>query len=329
MMTRRRKIMTIVLIILAVIATVTVAGTVYRTALVRPRKEGILPYGKLVDVEGKRMHVRTMGSGPETIVLLPGMGVALPSADFAPLMRALAGKHTVVTVEYFGTGFSQTADRPRTSVNYVQEIRTALAEAGYAAPYVLMPHSISGVYAEHYAFLYPEEVRAIISLDGSPTVYYEPLPSYMKLILSFAQFQQAVGTTSILAPLATNRKSLLVSGYTSEELDHIITFAGFVLNDTVVEQILNSSEVVREVMDLPFPASVPYFKIISNQTWEKPVKQLPMGPQEYQLQHLERIGSHARYEVLEGSHFIYLNNAERIAQIADEVIAGAVPEAQR
>lgn len=315
--------MTIALIILAVIAIGTAAGAVYRTAVVQPRKERIQPYGQLVDVEGGLMHVRSMGNGPDTIVLLPGMGVALPSADFAPLMRTLARKHTVVTVEYFGTGFSQTTDRPRTSRNYVEEIRTALAKAGHAAPYVLMPHSISGVYAEHYASIYPAEVKAIISLDGSPTVHYASPPAIMKLALSLGKLQQAAGTTSILAALITNRKSLLASGYTSEEIDHVITFAGFALNDTVLEQILHSAEFIKETMDLPFPASVPYFKIISKQTYERPNKQLPMSPQEYQHQHLARIGEHARYEVLEGSHFIYLKNADHIARIADELIAAA------
>ena len=141
------------------------------------------------------------------------------------------------------------------------------------------------------------------------------------LPISFAKFQQAAGTTSILARLITNRKSLLASGYTSEELDHLIAFAGFALNDTVLQQILNSSEFIKQTMDLPFPSSVPYFKIISKQSYETPNKQLTMSPQEYQHRHLERIGSHARYEVLEGSHFIYLNNAERIAQIAGDVMA--------
>ena len=318
-----RKIMTVVLIIIGIIVVGTAAGAVYRAAVVKPRKERIQPYGRLVEVEGRLMHVRSMGDGPDTVVLLPGMGVALPSADFAPLSRALAIKHTVVTVEYFGTGFSQTTDRPRTSGNYVEEIRAALAKAGYAPPYVLMPHSISSVYAEHYASTYPEEVKAVISLDGTPTVHYAPLPSVMKLALSVGKFQQAAGTTTVLAALTANRKSLRAAGYTDEEIDHLVAFAGFALNDTLIQQILNSAEFIRETMALPFPATVPYFKIISKQTYETPNKQLPMSPQDYQHKHMERIGPHARYEVLEGSHFIYQKNFDRIARIPDEEIAGA------
>lgn len=32
--------------------------------------------------------------------------------------------------------------------NYMEEIRTALSMAGMKPPYVLMPHSVSGVYSE-------------------------------------------------------------------------------------------------------------------------------------------------------------------------------------
>ena len=33
-----------------------------------------------------------------------------------------------------------------------------------------------------------------------------------------------------------------------------------------------------------------------------------------------RIGDQAKYEILEGNHFIYLNNAMRIARIVDKVL---------
>jgi hypothetical protein len=48
-----------------------------------------------------------------------------------------------------------------------------------------------------------------------------------------------------------------------------------------------------------------------------------MTPQEYQSRHLKRIGAHARYEILDGTHFIYLNNVDRIAEIADDVLLKA------
>lgn len=322
-MKRRKKVLRVFGIIAAVIAVFMLIGAVLHATYFKGKFEQVKPYGRLFDVAGGQMHVYSMGSGEKTIVLLPGMGVPLPSADFAPLMRKLSENYTVVCVEYFGVGFSSGTSKPRTSENYVEETRSALSQAGFKAPYVIMPHSISSVYSEYYAAKYPEEVEAVISLDGTSTALYGEMPAFVKSILPVAKFQQAVGTASLLAPLTVNKNYLLSNGYTEKEINDMITFAGFSINDTLLEQISNSSEFIKQTMDLPFPESVPFFKVISRQTYESPNKQLEqfkITPQEYQHQHLERIGGHAKYEILDGTHFIYVNNAGRIAEITDDLL---------
>ncbi|WP_291565273.1 MULTISPECIES: alpha/beta fold hydrolase [unclassified Clostridium] len=126
------------LIALAMLTGFTLHNTYYKSQL----KE-IKPYGKMLEVDNENMHVYSMGDGEETIVLLAGFGIPLPSADFAPLMRKLSEKYTVVTVEYFGVGFSDETGKPRTCENYMKEIRGSLDKAGFKPPYILMPHSIS------------------------------------------------------------------------------------------------------------------------------------------------------------------------------------------
>ncbi|RSK29244.1 alpha/beta hydrolase [Bacillus sp. HMF5848] len=310
--------------IVAVIAAFMLIGGTLHATYFKGKFDQIKPNGQLVDVNDGQMHVYSMGSGEKTIVLLPGMGVGLPSADFAPLMRKLSEKYTAVSIEYFGVGFSSETSRPRTSENYVEEIRTALNKAGFKAPYVLMPHSISSVYSEYYASKYPEEIEAIISLDGTSTAFYGgEMPTFVKSILKVAKFQQTTGTLSILAPLTTNKEKLLSYGYTEKEIKDMITIAGFSMNDTVLEQMASTPNFIKETMNVPFPESVPYFKVISKKTYETPNKQFKMTPQEYQYQHLERIGQHAKYEILEGTHFIYANNVDRIAEITDDVLLSA------
>ncbi len=164
------------------------------------------PNGQLVSVFDGTMHISSMGQGEETIVLLPGMGIGLPSADFGPLMRELSKKYTVVCIEYFGMGFSSQTQRERSSANYVEEIRSALKTAGFTAPYVLMGHSISSLYSEYYAAVYPNEVKAIISLDGTSSAYDAKTPGFVAALLPIAKLQQALGVPSLLGPLVTNRK---------------------------------------------------------------------------------------------------------------------------
>lgn len=278
------------------------------------------PNGQLVSVFDGTMHVSSIGKGKDTIVLLPGLGVGLPSADFGPLMRELSKKYTVVCVEYFGVGFSSQTQRERSSANYVEEIRSALKTAGFTAPYVLMGHSISSLYSEYYAAVYPNEVKAIISLDGTSSAFYTKTPGFVAALLPIAKLQQTLGVPSLHGPLVTNRKKTLELGYTEEEIDHMLLFAGFSVNDTLLKQIAYGNEFVAQTKALAYPSEIPYFKVISKQTYETPNKQLPITPQEYQMEHLKRIGPQARYEVLEGTHFIYQTNVERIASIVDEVL---------
>lgn len=307
-------------IIMAVIVMSMLMGAIVHATYLNRKLQQIKPYGTLVDVYDGQMHLYSMGHGDHTIVLFPGMGVPLPSAQFAPLMRKLSEKFIVVCVEYFGDGFSSSTSRPRTCANYVEETRTALRQAGFKAPYVLMPHSMSSVYSEYYAAKYPEEVQAVISLDGTSTALYDEMPAFVKFVLPILKFQQTIGVTSLLAFLTTNKKSLLSKGYTAKEIHDLIIFAGFSINDVFLEQISNSSEFIKQTMDLPFPETIPYFKVIARQTYETPNKQIKITPQEYQHQHLARIGAHAQYEICDGSHFIYLNNVDRIARITDDFL---------
>jgi pimeloyl-ACP methyl ester carboxylesterase len=228
---RGKKVMMVVAIVFAVIIVFMLIGTILHSTYFKSKLEEIEPYGQLVDVYDGKMHVYTMGSGNETIILLPGMGIGLPSADFGPLMRQLSEKHTVVCLEYFGVGFSSQTQRARTSENYVDEIRTALKSAGIEAPYILMAHSISSIYSEYYASTYPDEVKVILSLDGTSSAYIgADMLGFVKSLLGVAKFQQATGFTSILAPIATNKDKLLSMGYTEKEISDLLYYAGFSMN---------------------------------------------------------------------------------------------------
>ncbi|MBS4537950.1 alpha/beta hydrolase [Clostridium sp. D2Q-11] len=313
--------MSIIGIIFAGIVVFIIIGGILHSTYFKGKLEQIEPYGQLIDVDDGQMHIYSMGNGEKTIVLLPGMGVSLPSAEFAPLMRKLSKTYTVVCVEYFGVGFSSETAKPRTIENYIEETRTALDKTGFKEPYILMPHSISSVYSEYYAAKYPNEVEAVISLDGTSTSYLgDEMPGFVKSLIQVAKLQQGTGFTSLLAPLAINKEKLLSNGYTEKEIGDMITFAGFSVNSNVLDQMVNTPEFIKQTINLPFPESIPYFKIISRQTYEKPNKQIKITPQQYQHKHLERIGDHAKYEVLDGNHFIYINNVDRIAEITDDLL---------
>ncbi len=315
------------LIALAMLTGFTLHNTYYKSQL----KE-IKPYGKMLEVDNENMNVYSMGDGEETIVLLAGFGIPLPSADFAPLMRKLSEKYTVVTVEDFGVGFSDETGKPRTCENYMKEIRGSLDKAGFKPPYILMPHSISGIYSEYYATKYPKEVKGMILLDTTSTAFtMEKMPKEaIGLYGNMGKFIQNIGLMRIIINLTPETSLMAEDGYTQKETDDFKKYMGYAINDTKIEQIENLYNCVREVKDLPFPKDIPVLKIIAKQTTEKAVpfkdenmkKILEyMGSIEFQEDHLQRLGDNASYVILDGSHIIYRDQAEEIIRLTDEFIA--------
>lgn len=276
--------------------------------------EAISPYGEMVEVNNQKMHVYSMGQGEKTIVLLPGFGLPLPSADFGPLMRELSKEYAVVTVEYFGMGFSDDTDTPRTNENYMEEIRTALSKAGMKPPYVLMPHSTSGIYSEYYAAKYPDEVSAIIMLDTTPSVKMESNlqtfildPKTVKITYGFNTLLQETGLSRIYFGLVPSAQTV-ENGYTEKEISDNKLFSYHVVNNTIINQALSLNDNVNEVNSVVFPSEIPVLKLISSIQ----LKQLKDG-EEIQKNHLNRLGANAESKIIDGSHGFYQTNVTDIS----------------
>ena len=131
------------------------------------------PLGQLVEVDGHKMSVYAEGSGDKTLVFLSGSETPSPILDFKSLYSLLSDTHKIVVVERFGYGFSDVVDTPRDIDTVLEETRAALVAAGVNGPYVLCPHSMSGLEALYWAQQYPEEVEAIVGLDMAVPDAYE------------------------------------------------------------------------------------------------------------------------------------------------------------
>ncbi|MFJ4262327.1 alpha/beta hydrolase [Paenarthrobacter nicotinovorans] len=155
-----------VAVVVAVLAAGLATTTVVNVVASKAEAGKIESYGQREDVNGSKMNVLVTGSGLEDVVLLPGFGTASPVLDFAPLVRELSQDHRVIVVEPLGYGLSDGTDRERTTENIVQEVHGALQAMGVKR-YILMGHSIAGLYGIDYAHRYPEEVSAFVGIDTS------------------------------------------------------------------------------------------------------------------------------------------------------------------
>lgn len=307
---RGKKMLVILGLIIGVTISINLISFIVNKVFFSHEIDGLTPYGELVEVDGKNMHVYSMGNGDKTIVLLPGFGVPLPSADFGPLMRELSKEYTVVCIEYFGVGFSDKIDTPRTNENYTREIREALSKAGYEPPYVLMPHSGSGIYSEYYATKYPGEIAALIMLDTTSSAKTEA--DIPRFVSKLGEIQQAIGLSRIFDSLVVSNvlKMTPKNGYTVQEISDYKKYMNHYYNDTMINQIFLLNDNIREVMKLQFSEQVPVMKIIASET-TKQVKE------QYQIDHLNKLGANAQSITVDSSHYVYHANIKDICEITN------------
>ncbi|MFO7956668.1 MAG: alpha/beta hydrolase, partial [Candidatus Brocadiia bacterium] len=126
------------------------------------KKESIKypPPGKLVRVNNHRLHVYGVGQGNTTLIFLAGHGTCNPIIDFKPLWIKLKDEYRIVIVEKAGYGWSEISNNPRDIDTVLEETRKALQLSGEKGPYVLVPHSMSGLEAIYWAQRYHNEVKA-------------------------------------------------------------------------------------------------------------------------------------------------------------------------
>lgn len=192
-----KKIMKVVIVL--VVGLIVVLVAIYINHRIQLNKEEVLrtPLGELVEVNGHQMSVYVEGNGDKTIVFMSGGGTCSPILDFKSLYTTLSDNCKIVVVEKFGYGFSDVVDKDRSIDSVLEDTRTALEKAGIEGPYVLCPHSMSGIEALYWAGQYPEEVEAIIGLDMAVPKAYEDYKINMPM-LKISQFAARVGITRLL-----------------------------------------------------------------------------------------------------------------------------------
>lgn len=268
-----------------------------------------MPLGETVEVNGHNMSIYIEGKGKKTLVFMSGGGTCSPILDFKSLYSLLSDDYRIVVVEKFGYGFSDVVDENRDIETILSETRMALDKAGIKGPYILCPHSMSGIEALYWAQKYPDEIEAIIGLDMAVPEYYDEMKISLP-ILKLGQYGAALGITRWIPSLAESDaiKYGTLSDYEKEIYRSV--FYSRTATVTMINEAMTVKENANVVKENGIP-QVPMLLFISNgsggtgfdeETWRS-------IPKEY-ISHLE----HAKYIELDCPHYVHDYQYETISK---------------
>jgi len=142
------------------------------------RKAAFPPLGRLVTVEGHRLHLLRMGSGPD-LVMIHGASANLRefAMDLAP---RLAGRFRVTLIDRPGLGWSDPVPED-TPGEQARLMRLAAESAGVARPLVL-GHSYGGAVALAWAL--QAQVSGVLMLAGAAMPWEGGLGPWYRLTAS-------------------------------------------------------------------------------------------------------------------------------------------------
>lgn len=264
--------------------------------------------GKLVEVDGSNMNIYTEGEGDHTLVFMAGWGTPSPIYDFRPLYEKLTDDCRIVVIEKFGYGFSDETDTPRDFDTMLRQDREALTKAGIEGPYILCPHSLSGLEAMIWAQKYPEELEGIIGLDITLPDGFD-YKKYMPLIRMTKVITKLEGVTGIIRLMSDE----YADWCTEEEQKQVEAInVRTCKSSSMLKEIDGVLDVFDEIKSAPLPKT-PTIQFVSgqnktNEAWTKVHKAVADS------------SDNGKYVELEGGHYVHLDDPEIISEYIKEFL---------
>jgi pimeloyl-ACP methyl ester carboxylesterase len=215
--------------LLAITALLTWVSTALAQSLV-PSSVYTVPQ-HLVAIDGsRRLNLYCIGSGQPVVMLEAGSGNGMITwrhvqADIGRLTRVCA-------YDRAGLGFSDTATRPSTEPNIVDDLHRLIESAGIATPMVFVGHSLGGEVGLLYAATYPDEIAGAVLVDPGfpdmlrvlqaalpPTQQTALLDGFHRMLASDRACLALAQAGALTHPSTQAAKSCVVMSGSSDKLD--------------------------------------------------------------------------------------------------------------
>jgi pimeloyl-ACP methyl ester carboxylesterase len=290
--------------------------------------------GKLVSAGGGQMHLHCSGErrpGEPLVLLECGMGSW--SFYWRLVQPEIAKFGRVCAYDRPGFGWSQPGSRPRSADRIAAELHEALQYAGEPGPYLLVGHSLGGIFVRQFARLYPQEVSGMVLVDSAHEDQLERMPWARKeaqSVPSIFTFLAVLHRLGILRLLGKPLLSRFASVKTAEEKK---LFLATLLASRYFETSRDESQIVLQpIKPVERLASLGNKPLVVIQAGGRP-ETLPRGYTEERWQQQRRAWDKIQQDLLKlssSSRLVLAKNSVHAVQVEQpEVVVEAIKQFYR
>jgi pimeloyl-ACP methyl ester carboxylesterase len=172
--------------LIALLLALIVMGAIYQAVASSKDAKTFKPVDQMVDVNGIQMRLDCRGSGSPTVIL--ESGASMSGIAWARIHDDVAKFTRVCSYDRAGMGWSDGVGE-ELSPQQVSELLHALLEiGGENPPYLLVGHSLGGIYVRAFANLFPADVVGMVLVDSSHDTQNLQLPAEIQKLNSMQDY---------------------------------------------------------------------------------------------------------------------------------------------
>lgn len=124
-----------------------------------------VPGTRVETVDGRRVELAFVQRGAPSVIFEAGLGGSLEW--WSKVFPDVSQRNTAFAYSRAGLGNSSAVEGVRDGATVVEELRRVLKEKNVEPPYVLVGHSLGGLFVQWFARRYPNEVVALVLVDST------------------------------------------------------------------------------------------------------------------------------------------------------------------
>ena len=150
----------------ALVVFVLVAGTGYEAYARHEARTEFPPPGRMIDLGGRRIHLDCRGQGAPTVMFEAGLDI-YGSLSWSAVQDSVASFTRACAYDRAGIMWSDPKSGAQHADAVADDLHATLAAAGEEGPFILVGHSLGGIYILDYENKFGHQVAGLVFVDAS------------------------------------------------------------------------------------------------------------------------------------------------------------------